>query len=575
MKKLLAILMALTMLVGLLAGCGDNHVSSLEDVGATAAETSETVPEPTQNVAPATLDTGSAEEEAERPEASYTLPISEEGLTYTAWMTYAPFAAELIDVDHMKGLLVLDTIQELTNIRFDITAANGAAEQDNFNLMVAAGDFCDILSSMNFYSTGLEGAVEEDVIRDLADILPEKCPTYWSYLSENTGTLMRAYTDSGYMPAICVLYPELGQEVVGPVLRGDWLKEFDMEMPKTLDDLYAYLETANVKKGAIYDLPGTDGLSGDLALGMNISLGDFEVIDGKVEYGIAQPAFKDYLTFMNRLYTGGLISQDFFSDTAEDLNSVARLNFGLGTNSLISVGANNTSDIMMNVTEESFEMAVMPYVSADGKTENHLGPTQGLTDTMKDDDAWCISTECRDIEPLLELVEFLFSEEGYYLTNYGVEGESYTMENGEPVYTDLIVNNPDGLSTFFASYVYATNAASGFFPYLNDMSRTFYDFNDNQWQVYEDLMKLSDCAYNYPAYATLTTAESTEYSTIESDLSTYMDSKILEFITGTADIDAEFDAFVETLYDMGLQDMVDMKQAAYDRAAERVSGLSA
>lgn len=152
---------------------------------------------------------------------------------------------------------------------------------------------------------------------------------------------------------------------------------------------------------------------------------------------------------------------------------------------------------------------------------------------------------------------------GYrYFATFGVEGESYTMENGEPVYTDLIINNPDGLSTFFASYVYATNAASGFFPYLNDMSRTFYDFNDNQWQVYEDLMKLSDCAYNYPAYATLTTAESTEYSTIESDMSTYMDSKILEFIIGAADVDSEFDAFVETLYDMGLQDMIDMKQAA-------------
>ena len=173
------------------------------------------------------------------------------------------------------------------------------------------------------------------------------------------------------------------------------------------------------------------------------------------------------------------------------------------------------------------------------------------------------------------MVEFLYSDEGYLLTNYGVEGESYTMVDGEPQYTDLVINNPDGLSYFFASYVYATNAASGFFPYINDMSRSFYNFNDNQWQVFEDLKKISDCEYNYPAYANMSVDETTAYAGIESDLSTYMDSTVLEFIVGTRDIDAEFDSFVETLYDMGLQDMIDIKQAAYDRAMQRMDAFLA
>ena len=44
--------------------------------------------------------------------------------------------------------------------------------------------------------------------------------------------------------------------------------------------------------------------------------------------------------------------------------------------------------------------------SGSGDVENHLGPDT-LTDTMKDDDPWAFSTECDDIEPLLELVEYL------------------------------------------------------------------------------------------------------------------------------------------------------------------------
>lgn len=573
MKNLLALLLSLVLVVGMFAGCG-SEAAPAESASA-PAEVSEAAPaEEEELFVPEIPTVDSTAEEPEEVVPSYTIPISEEPLTYSIWMTYAPFAAELVNVETMEGMLVLDTLQEITNIHFDVTAANGAAEQDNFNLMIAAGDYTDIISSMNFYATGLEGAVEEGIIQDLADVLPEKCPIYWSKLTENTNTLMRAYTDSGYMPTICVLYPEVGQEVIGPVLRGDWLDAWGMEMPKSYDDLYAYLEKANTEKGAIFEVGTTDGMVGDLALGDNIVLGGFAVIDGQVQYGSVQPAFKDYLKFMNKLYTNKIISQDFFADTASDLSMAARQNFGLGTNSLLSVGANNTSDVMMNVTDEAFEMRVMPYVSASGTVENHLGPDT-LTDTMKDDDPWAFSADCEDIDPLLQMVEFMFSDEGYLLTNYGVEGETYTMVNGEPQYTDMIINNPDGLPYFFASYVYATNAATGFFPYINDMAKTFYEFNDNQWQVFEDLKQLSDCAYNYPSYASMSTEESSEYSSIESDMATYMDSKVLEFIVGSADIDAEFDTFVDTLYEMGLQDLIDIKQAAYDRAMERVARINA
>ena len=586
MKKFLSSLLVLAMLLSLAAGCGAGSSGTVAAESGAETATEETTgaestadtaaPAETADEAPATAG-ASAEEDVSSSETvagrEITLPIVEEPITYSYWICYAPFAADLVNTDTLEGILVLDTIQEISGIHFDFTTANGAADRDNFNLMVAAGDYCDIIFDMSYYSTGLEGAVEEGIIQDLADVLPEKCPTYWSYLTKDTSTLMAAYTDSGYMPTICALTPEVGQEVVGPVLRKDWLDEFGMDMPETYDDLYDYLEAAYTEKGAMMELQSTDGISVDLGYGENLSLGEYEVIDGQVEYALGTERLKNYLSLMNRLYTAGIISQDFFSSSNSDLSSQARMDFGSGSNSFLSVAANNTSDIMMNVTEDSFEMAVMPYVSADGATENHVGAGT-LLGMMKDSDAWAFSADCDDIDPLLDLVEYLFSDDAYLLTNYGVEGETYTLdENGDPSYTDLIINNPDGLSYFFASYVYATNAAWSFVPFLNDMSRTFYDFNDNQWQVYEDLKSLSDCACNYPDYAVMTTDESSEYASIESDLSTYVDSMILAFIVGSSNLEADFDAYLDTLYDMGLQDMLDLKQAAYDRAMERAAEL--
>lgn len=577
MKKyrIFAMLLALVMLLSLLGGCGGASSETAPEAETAAAESVSTPVEEEELFVPDAPVVESVQESAAESVPSYTIPISEEPLTYSIWMTYAPFAAELVDVNTMEGMLVLDTLQEVTNIHFDVSAVNGAAEQDNFNLMIAAGDYTDIISSMGFYATGLEGAVEEGIVQDLADVLPEKCPIYWSYLSANDSTLMTAYTDSGYMPALCIVTPEIGQEVIGPILRGDWLDEFGMEIPKTYDDLYAYLETAYNEKGAIFDIASSTGIVSELANGLNIAVGGYAVVDGVVEYGNVQEEFKEYLKFVNKLYENKIISQDFFTDTAADLSSAARLNFGLGTNSLVNTSAINTSDIVMNVTDDAFEMVVMPYVSIDGTTEPHVGPDT-LMDTMKDADPWCFSTECEDIDPLLQMVEYIFSDEGYLLTNYGVEGVSYELDDeGNPQYTDLVINNPDGLSFFFASYVYATNAASGFFPYINDMSKTCYAFNDNQWQVFEDLKKLSDCEYSYPPYALMNTEETGTYSSIESDLSTYAEEKVLEFIVGTADIDAEFDEYVETLYDMGLQEMIDMKQAAYERAIARMEAFTA
>ena len=588
MKKLLSILLAAVMLLGLLAGCGassdtapapaaSDAESQAESAGTPETEEAseagaETEDEPEAADAEDAFDAEDAEPEV--PSREISLPISEDVLTYTYWLCYAPFAADLINTDTMEGLLVLDTLQEITNIHFDMTAANGAAEQDNFNLMIAGGDYADIMFAMGYYSTGLEGAVEDGVIQDLANVLPEKCPTYWSYLSKDTSTLMAAYTDSGYMPTICALTPEVAQEVVGPVIRKDWLDEFGMAVPETYDELYDYLKKSYDEKGAIYEVPTTDGLFFDLAYGQNVNLDGYEVVNGQVEFGLAQDRAKDYFKFMNRIYTDGLMSQDFFSSTNADLGSQSRLDFGLGLNSLVSTAANNTSDIMMNVEGDAFEMAVLPYVSADGG-EAHVGEST-LLGMMKDNDNWAFSADCDDIDLLLDLVEYLFSDDAYLLTNYGVEDVTYTLDSeGKPHYTDLIINNPDGLSYFFASYVYATNAASSFFPFLNDMSRTFYDFTDNQWQVYEDLRTLSDCAWNYPDYAVMTTDETAEYASIESDLSTFLDSKILEFITGSTDIDKAWDSYVDTLYSMGLQDMIDLKQAAYDRAVERVNDLTA
>ena len=71
-----------------------------------------------------------------------------------------------------------------------------------------------------------------------------------------------------------------------------------------------------------------------------------------------------------------------------------------------------------------------------------------------------------------------------------------------------------------------------------------------------------------PAALSLTADEFATYSAIFSDIRTYVQQSILEFITGTKSMDA-FDAFVEEVEGMGIDECTQIHQDALDRYNQR------
>ena len=77
-----------------------------------------------------------------------------------------------------------------------------------------------------------------------------------------------------------------------------------------------------------------------------------------------------------------------------------------------------------------------------------------------------------------------------------------------------------------------------------------------------------DGDYVYPTGASMTTELDERYTALISDLSTYMAEHVLKFVTGEEDM-GQYPDFVATLYEMGMQEAIDLKQAAYDRYMAR------
>ena len=66
-----------------------------------------------------------------------------------------------------------------------------------------------------------------------------------------------------------------------------------------------------------------------------------------------------------------------------------------------------------------------------------------------------------------------------------------------------------------------------------------------------------------PAITRLT-SESSEYSTKFSEISTYASEMYSKFIFGTESLD-NYDSYVDTIYSMGLDDVLEIQEAALDR----------
>ncbi|MBW7462021.1 ABC transporter substrate-binding protein, partial [Paenibacillus sepulcri] len=78
-----------------------------------------------------------------------------------------------------------------------------------------------------------------------------------------------------------------------------------------------------------------------------------------------------------------------------------------------------------------------------------------------------ISSKSGNVEEAVRMLDYGYSPEGHLFFNFGLENISYTMVDGYPTYTDLILRNPDRLAPSQALAMY--NRASYFGPFVQDV----------------------------------------------------------------------------------------------------------
>jgi putative aldouronate transport system substrate-binding protein len=207
------------------------------------------------------------------------------------------------------------------------------------------------------------------------------------------------------------------------------------------------------------------------------------------------------------------------------------------------------------------KLAPLPYPVKNKGDVPHIRQSQQMIRSGLGD---AISTSVTDEEmPIIcRFYDYMFSEEGCLLANWGIEGTTFEYDaGGNPQYTELIMKNPDGLSFLGANAAYLGGRnMAGVYEWTRELNESSLECV-NVWSAADD-------DWIYPENATMTSEEGTEFATVMGDAMTFMIENCIGFIIGSKSFD-EWDSFVQSLKDMGVERCVEIKQDALDRYNER------
>lgn len=540
-KRILLVVLALAMLASMLAGCANE--TKPETAPESETETAVENAAPTESVAPET-ESSEPETPEEVPEAPMW-PL-EEKASLSCFFPWSPRMVQL-GYDSPNDFTFYPALEEKTNVHIDFQAIGVDAAQEQFNLLVAGGDYPDLwYNCYDFYNGGGQMAIEDGVWLDLAPYM-DQLPNYSAALDSDPDYMKYAMLDNGAIPQFYAIYTNTYARE-GTVIRGDWLDALNLEVPDTNAKLYETAKAFKAEYGVTDFMDGTNNPDDEFW-----SL-DFYVMDGVVHYGYMEEDMTvPQLQNKAKWYDEGLVSQENIigSRTREDTFSMV-FNGEIGSwkaeLDMFFVFNNNAKD-------PNFRMEPLPLI------KNSEGIAYGSVQDNPIGNSVCVSADSDQLDLILDYFDYWYTDEIIFMANWGVEGETYTLdENGQPHYTDIVLNYEEGMN--LAMLVYCIDYG----PTIIDYTRNQSGYDDQQKAALALWSDFEQDPYGYPRWASKTAEEGEIIGTYLTDIETYVDETVPKMIFGEYDIEGFYPEFRSTLIELGIEQVIEVYQAAYDRA---------
>lgn len=542
MKKFISCLLATVLVIGTLTGCGNaSDQDATQEGNSQVASTENTQVGENQTPVELTypIDT----------DVTLTIAVVPDMKVTNIYENYgdAPFYKEL---------------QERTGIKLEFIHA---ADTKALELMLMGGDMPDMIwGTSDMLPGGAEICIEDGIILSLNDYLDEYMPDYKALLESDVNYKKMATTASGEVWGGFHAGETFAQlQSCGLMVRQDWLDELGLEPPRTADEFYDMLVAFKEEKGAEVPLSNTLVDIKDHLLkyaipdAFGLVSSEYYHIDGVVHYGYAEPEMKEVLAFMNKLYKDGLLDPEF--STLDDATEKSNILTGRsGALYLLTGSVDGYRDAQ---EDPDFQLCgLSPLVQNEGDVARG-----GVGNGLAKSGAFVITSSCEHPEVAAMLLNYGYSEEGELFYNFGTEGETWNYnEEGLPTYTDLIMNNPDGMSYANAVGTLAHGNYPGPFVQTERYYQQAMSVSEHRLAAWERFTVTDWDKHVVPTNLAIPSDCLDEYSKIKADIDTFIDSMLVAYITGAKSLDNYETEFTEVLKSMKVDRMIEIYQMAYD-----------
>jgi len=573
MKRILCVLLTAALIITLAASCsGSNTVSS---------------PSPSAS-APATDNAGNAGTTPSESGYVYTpidwgeypasdvgqdilkfdmvgktkdLPLTDERVTFTAWWPIsAGFATKFDNYADYPNMIELEN---RTNIHIDYYHPSANDVASNFPLMIASGDYADMIYYAGYYTGGGDRAIEDGVYIRLNELIDKYAPNYNAIRNYTDEARKMTITSSGNIWGFYNICKENMPGYMGLNIRKDYLDKMGYEgRPETIEDW------DNVLGQMLDQIPGLQYALAIPPTGITRWSGfvsawdvgsDWYQINGKVKYGPVEPDFRKYVELMKSWYDKGYLDKDFYGIPEADYNGALNTEYGAG-----AMGASDGSN-MFGAMLYQFGIAADPDINIVAVRQ----PVLNRGDEAKirfdqgviNGEQLAITTACKNPELLTSWVDYRYTFDGYMLIYYGIEGLTYRMTGDYHInITDNVINNEEGLmgmTALFTNYVASVLQVS-----LSDYTNGWC-FLDPRYADEIKVWAQDRIDYNYPNISFLNAEDAAEFAATFADIETYVKETVPKFIIGSISMD-KYDEFVNRIKAMGIDRCIELKQTVLD-----------
>ena len=467
-------------------------------------------------------------------------------------------------------LLVFTEMEKITNVHFEFDTPSADSYNEKKNLAFASGDLPDVFFGGNLTVSDEIMYGGQGILIPLEKLVDTYAPNIKKLMDQNPEIKKSIITQDGHIYALPQI-DNVPRDIVPTKawINKQWLENVGRELPSTIDDLYNVLKDFKDKdanknnsadeipltfdktslfalRGALLPAFGILNMYNELNPGSRVDLKD-----GTVRYVPVQPEYKEYIKFMNKLFSEELIDNEAYIQTAQQVTAK-------GNEGKLGAFAGAAPFLVVKMEDNENYVAVPPLTSTVNNKKvypKNPGISRG---------AFAITKNNAYPEATIRWIDYFYSPEGGAFLSQGPENVGWKWKDDSKTLWEKIPQEGYANTEEFRGGKITPNCGTltpglldaDFILKLNAAHVLYIEK-----EIGAKYMNYLDSMYPLVYF---TDEEQKKLVALESDLNKYIDQMEARFINGDASIDM-WDEYLSTITKMGVDEVVKIYQAAYDR----------